>query len=95
VGVSYFSCSTKVAPANHSLSSSVRIDLSSPEANYTRDPIKIAVLPGDGIGSEIIAEAVKVLRVLDLPLETKFAPEGGTAYEERGHPWRVRSQIPS
>jgi 3-isopropylmalate dehydrogenase len=48
--------------------------------------MKIAVLPGDGIGSEIIAEAVKVLRVLELPLEMEFAPVGGTAYEEHGHP---------
>ncbi len=31
---------------------------------------KIAVLPGDGIGTEIVAEAVKVLNALDLPLET-------------------------
>jgi 3-isopropylmalate dehydrogenase len=48
--------------------------------------MKIAVLPGDGIGSEIIAQAVKVLCVLDLPLELEFAPVGGTAYEEKGHP---------
>jgi 3-isopropylmalate dehydrogenase len=48
--------------------------------------MKIAVLPGDGIGSEIIAEAVKVLRVLDLPLEMEFAPVGGAAYEQQGHP---------
>ena len=31
--------------------------------------MKIAVLPGDGIGTEIVAEAVKVLNVLDLKLE--------------------------
>ena len=30
--------------------------------------MKIAVLPGDGIGTEIVAEAVKVLKVLDLDL---------------------------
>ena len=29
--------------------------------------MKIAVLPGDGIGTEIVAEAVKVLNVLGLP----------------------------
>jgi len=31
--------------------------------------MKIAVLPGDGIGPEIVNEAVKVLKVLDLPFQ--------------------------
>ncbi len=48
--------------------------------------MKIAVLPGDGIGTEIVAEAVKVLKVLELPLEMEFAPVGGAAYESHGHP---------
>ena len=48
--------------------------------------MKIAVLPGDGIGPEIVAEAVKVLKVLDLPLEMEQAPVGGAAYEVSGHP---------
>ncbi len=48
--------------------------------------MKIAVLPGDGIGTEIVAEAVKVLRVLDLPLEMETALVGGVAYEAHGHP---------
>ena len=48
--------------------------------------MKIAVLPGDGIGTEIIAEAVKVLRVLELPLELETAMVGGAAYEAHGHP---------
>ncbi|MGR6806096.1 3-isopropylmalate dehydrogenase [Sphaerotilus natans] len=47
---------------------------------------KIAVLPGDGIGTEIVAEAVKVLNVLELPLEMESAPVGGAAYEVAGHP---------
>ncbi len=47
---------------------------------------KIAVLPGDGIGTEIVAEAVKVLNVLELPLEMETAPVGGAAYEVAGHP---------
>jgi 3-isopropylmalate dehydrogenase len=47
---------------------------------------KIAILPGDGIGTEIVAEAVKALRALDLPLEMSEAPVGGTAYEAHGHP---------
>jgi len=47
---------------------------------------KIAVLPGDGIGPEIIDEAVKVLKVLNLPLEMASAPVGGAGYEASGHP---------
>ena len=48
--------------------------------------MKIALLPGDGIGPEIMAEAVKVLNALDLKLETETAPVGGAAYEAAGHP---------
>lgn len=48
--------------------------------------MKIAVLPGDGIGTEIVAEAVKVLNVLDLKLEMETALVGGAAYEAHGHP---------
>ncbi len=48
--------------------------------------MKIAVLPGDGIGTEIVAEAVKVLEVLDLNFEMESALVGGAAYEAHGHP---------
>ncbi len=48
--------------------------------------MKIAVLPGDGIGTEIVAEAVKVLGALDLQFELEHAPVGGAAYEAAGHP---------
>ena len=48
--------------------------------------MKIAVLPGDGIGKEIVAQAVKVLGALDLNLETETALVGGAAYEAHGHP---------
>jgi 3-isopropylmalate dehydrogenase len=48
--------------------------------------MKIAILPGDGIGTEIMAEAVKVLNVLDLKLEMETALVGGAAYEAHGHP---------
>ncbi len=48
--------------------------------------MKIAILPGDGIGPEIIAEAVKVLNVLDLPLTLETAPVGGAGYAAQGHP---------
>ena len=48
--------------------------------------MKIAVLPGDGIGTEIVAEAVKVLSALGLQLELEHALVGGAAYEAHGHP---------
>ncbi|MSQ56679.1 MAG: 3-isopropylmalate dehydrogenase [Limnohabitans sp.] len=48
--------------------------------------MKIAVLPGDGIGTEIVAEAIKVLKVLDLSFEMETALVGGAAYEAHGHP---------
>ncbi|MDH4481732.1 MAG: 3-isopropylmalate dehydrogenase [Rhodoferax sp.] len=48
--------------------------------------MKIAVLPGDGIGTEIVAEAVKVLKVLNLDLTLETALVGGAAFEAHGHP---------
>ncbi|PUE21711.1 3-isopropylmalate dehydrogenase [Limnohabitans sp. MMS-10A-160] len=48
--------------------------------------MKIAVLPGDGIGTEIVAEAVKVLNTLDLKFEMETALVGGAAYDAFGHP---------
>jgi len=48
--------------------------------------VKIAVLPGDGIGVEIMAEALKVLACLDLKFELEEAKVGGAAYEAHGHP---------
>jgi 3-isopropylmalate dehydrogenase len=48
--------------------------------------MKIAVLPGDGIGQEIVAQAVRVLRALDLKVELEEALVGGAAYEAHGHP---------
>jgi 3-isopropylmalate dehydrogenase len=48
--------------------------------------MKIAILPGDGIGPEIMAEAVKVLHAIELKFETETAPVGGIAYETQGHP---------
>ncbi len=48
--------------------------------------MKIAILPGDGIGTEIVAQAVRVMEVLDLPFETEHALVGGAAYEAHGHP---------
>jgi 3-isopropylmalate dehydrogenase len=51
---------------------------------------KIAVLPGDGIGQEIVAEAVKVLECLrddfGLKVEMEEGLVGGTAYDATGSP---------
>jgi 3-isopropylmalate dehydrogenase len=51
---------------------------------------KILVLPGDGIGPEIVAEAVKVLKTVkakfNLDIELDNALVGGTAYDEFGSP---------
>jgi 3-isopropylmalate dehydrogenase len=51
--------------------------------------MKIAILPGDGIGPEIVAQAVKVLEALrsdGLQVELEEAPIGGAAYETAGDP---------
>ena len=48
--------------------------------------MKIAVLPGDGIGPEIVAEAVKVLKALGPKFNLEMAPVGGAAFDIAGHP---------
>jgi 3-isopropylmalate dehydrogenase len=48
--------------------------------------MKVAILAGDGIGTEIVAQAERVLAALDLRIETEPALVGGTAYEAHGHP---------
>ncbi len=51
---------------------------------------KILVLPGDGIGQEIVAEAVKVITVLQqqhgLQVTLEHDVVGGTAYDQKGSP---------
>ena len=52
--------------------------------------MKIAVLAGDGIGKEIMVQALRVLEVLKaegMPFEFTHAPLGGAAYDEYGHPY--------
>ena len=49
--------------------------------------MKICVLPGDGIGPEIMAEAVRVLKALDLKLELEEALLGGGAVDATGTPY--------
>ena len=55
--------------------------------------MKIAVLPGDGIGKEVTAEAVKVLRaaVGSEALELTEAPVGGAGVEAAGDPLPPRT----
>ncbi len=51
--------------------------------------MKLALLPGDGIGPEVVAEAAKLLERLrreGLPIETETAPIGGAAYDAAGAP---------
>ena len=52
--------------------------------------MKIAVLAGDGIGKEIMVQALRVLNVLKaegMPFEFTHAPLGGQAYDDYGHPY--------
>jgi len=51
--------------------------------------MKIAVLPGDGIGPEIVGQAIKVLKALQshgLQLDMQEAPIGGAGYDAAGDP---------
>lgn len=49
--------------------------------------MNICVLPGDGIGPEIVAEALRVLRALDLKFEIEEALLGGCAVDAVGDPY--------
>ncbi|WP_131110891.1 3-isopropylmalate dehydrogenase [Sulfuricystis thermophila] len=49
--------------------------------------MKILVLPGDGIGPEITAETVRVLKALDLKFEMEEALLGGCAVDATGDPY--------
>ena len=48
--------------------------------------MKIAMLPGDGIGPEILDEAARVLNALDEKFEMEWADVGGAGYAAHGHP---------
>lgn len=48
--------------------------------------MKIAMLPGDGIGPEILEQAVRVLNALDEKFEMEWADVGGAGYAAHGHP---------
>lgn len=49
-------------------------------------PIKIAVLPGDGIGPEVVAEAEKVIKAMGLAANLEHALIGGAAYDDCRNP---------
>jgi 3-isopropylmalate dehydrogenase len=53
---------------------------------------KICVLPGDGIGPEIMAEAVRVLEALQLGFEMETALLGGCAVDATGNPYPEATQ---
>lgn len=57
---------------------------------------KILVLPGDGIGPEIVAEAMKVLNVFadegSLAMEAEYAHIGGAGYDAEGKPYPETTQ---
>ena len=50
--------------------------------------MKIAVLPGDGIGKEVTRQAVKCLHAVlgDTPVQLTEAPIGGAGYDAAGEP---------
>lgn len=54
--------------------------------------MKICIVPGDGIGPEIMAEAVRVLKALDLKMEFEEALVGGCAVDATGDPLPEASQ---
>ena len=54
--------------------------------------MKICILPGDGIGPEIMAEAVRVLLALDLRCELEEALLGGCAVDATGEPYPEATQ---
>ena len=57
--------------------------------------MKIAVLPGDGIGTEIVAQAAKVLETLrsaGLKIETEYAHIGGAGYDAAGDPFPAATE---
>ena len=46
--------------------------------------VQITVIPGDGIGQEVIPAAVQVLQALNLPLEFQHAAAGFATFEQQG-----------
>jgi 3-isopropylmalate dehydrogenase len=58
--------------------------------------MKILILPGDGIGPEIVAQATRVLETFKaegLPVVLSHGHLGGAAYDAHGHPYPEDTQI--
>ncbi len=55
-----------------------------------KNDVNIAVLPGDGIGPEVVREALKIIKVIEsklgLTINIDDAPVGGAGYEATGRP---------
>ncbi|MEC7785701.1 MAG: isocitrate/isopropylmalate family dehydrogenase, partial [Nitrospinota bacterium] len=55
-----------------------------------KSEFNIAVFPGDGIGPEVITEAIKIIKIIESKLRLKInlneALVGGAGYEATGHP---------
>ena len=62
------------------------------DADPAGDPWRLAIvcLPGDGIGPEVMAEAVRVLDALPLDVEVEEHPFGGAAIDAAGDPLPAR-----
>jgi 3-isopropylmalate dehydrogenase len=61
-----------------------------------RRPYRIVLLPGDGIGVDVVAEAVRVLRAVERSTPLRFAleeiPAGAAYYREHGRDWPAGSE---
>ncbi|HEU5015979.1 MAG TPA: isocitrate/isopropylmalate family dehydrogenase, partial [Roseiflexaceae bacterium] len=53
-------------------------------SNETTQPLRILVIPGDGIGREVIPAAMAVLQATGLPLEFREAEAGWACFEQHG-----------
>src|SRR3954471_15990172 len=54
-------------------------------------PSRVVCLPGDGIGPEVMAQAVRVLEALPLAVEVEEHPFGGAAIDSHGEPLPAES----
>ena len=52
----------------------------------TKNKYKIAVIPGDGIGKEVMEATISVLDALDINFDYNYALAGDECYEEKGTP---------
>lgn len=51
-----------------------------------KNKYKIAVIPGDGIGKEVMEATISVLDALDINFDYNYALAGDECYEEKGTP---------